>query len=166
MPTPTYDLIASNVLASPATTVTFSSLNTVAAAYRDLVVVTVGASTDSFVYAYMRFNSDAGTYSYVYANGDGSAQASAGPGDNKIQLGGKASYYTTALQAVARIEIFDFAQTDKHKNQIIRFDSAGQATEMMASRWATTSAITSINLIMNVGSWATGSTFYLYGIVS
>lgn len=166
MPTSTYDLLASNVLSSSASSVTFSSLNTVAAGYRDLVLVIVGAATSPDTYAFMRFNSDSGTYAYVYANGNGTNTAASGPGDNKIQLGGRASYFTGNLETLIQIQLFDFAQTDKHKSQLIRFNNASRAVEMMGSRWGSTSAITSINLIMNVGSWLAGSSFYLYGIVS
>lgn len=158
------DLLAQQVLASPASSVTFSSLGTIAAGYRDLMVTLVGGASSPDMYAFMRFNGDAGTYNYVFANGNGSTTASSGPGDNKIQLGGRASYFTGSLETLVQVQIFDFAQTDKHKSQLVRFNSPNRAVEMMASRWASTSAIISINLVMNTGNWLAGSTFTLYGI--
>jgi hypothetical protein len=64
------------------------------------------------------------------------------------------------------IQFMDYAQTDKHKTVLMRTNRAGGGVSMIAGRWASTSAITSIVLAPDGGTFNTGSTFYLYGIVS
>ena len=159
MPTPTYDLIASNVLSSSASSVTFSSLNTIAATYRDLVIVAEGAagSSTSTVFGYL--NSDTNSnYNWVRMQGDGSsAVTSASSATNQ-------PWIFNWGQSLMIVQYFDFAQTDKHKNWIARGNAANARVSAIAGRWANTNAVTSITLQLQTGTFAAGSTFYLYGI--
>jgi hypothetical protein len=167
MPTPTYDLIASNVLGSNATSVTFSSLDTIAASYRDLIVVQsarVVTTSDSFR---IRINGDTGTnYNAVRMRGDGSAASS-----NSASSAAGPVYMTqsdtlsSTTRDVSIIHFFDFSQTNKHKTFLARIDNSALSTNAGAYRWASTSAITSIELTSN-DTFQSGSSFYLYGIVS
>jgi hypothetical protein len=165
MPTPTYDLIASNVLGSSAASVTFSSIS---GSYRDLVLSIVADGT-SAASLRLQFNTDTGSnYNWLSAYGTGSStgsQSGASQTDMRIAT---AAYFDTANQLQVRATVLDYSATDKHKAVLSRADSAsdGQATEMIAGRWASTSAITEVKLFPNAGSFEAGSSFYLYGIVS
>ena len=150
MPTPTYDLIASNVLSSSASSVTF---NSIPATYRDLVLVTSGLNGGFFA----RLNGDTGAnYSRVYMRGNGSSALSGAGSENFVRVNGWATIF----------HFLDYSATDKHKPILIRSDTYYSLTQADAQRWANTAAINSIELNANGGDFPSGSTFYLYGIVS
>jgi hypothetical protein len=160
MPTPTYDLIASSVLGSASATVTFSSIP---ATYRDLVLVSNPLSTVSSSNFYAEFNGDTGggsTYPQIFMQGNGSTASSGifGAGDLIAGLAQSGS--------VNILQIFDYSATDKHKTTIFRGENAAVRAIAAAGRWANTAAITTIDIKPFSGSFDTGSTFYLYGIVS
>ena len=158
MPTPTYTLIDSVTLASSASSVTFSSLDTIAAGYRDLVLVVTGTASTNTFYRF-RFNSDSTNtnYTYVQMIGTGTDALSAAVND------ANAGSLTTA-ESNSLIQIMDFAQTDKHKSYLYRnnFTSVRAA----AGRWSNTAAITSIQLAINTGTFNAGSTLSIYGIAA
>lgn len=165
MATPTYDALASTTLASSASSVTFSSLDTIAAGYRDLVLVcnyTHTANTNSR----LKVNGSSTGYSGVWMAGTGSA-ANSGPG------GGAGAYVELEVyqpqignKAQAMISLFDFSVTDKHKSLLLRVDNSARATEASAWRWGNTSAITSVSIEVPSGAYDTGSVFSLFGIVA
>jgi hypothetical protein len=157
MPTPTYTALANITLGSTATSVTFSSIP---ATYRDLILVYSGTST-SVSGVEGRFNGDSGTnYSLVRMFGTGS------PGSSSATTNYFPVVYTgLPITALSIVQIMDYSATDKHKTVLTRAGGAGYTTtEALASRWANTAAITSIN-ILSIG-FTSGSTFALYGIAS
>lgn len=159
--TATYDLIASNVLSSSASSVTFSSIP---GTYRDLIVVTTGLSTSTEASLRMRLNSDTGTnYNYIWVIGITSEAVS--NASSFASIGIVPDSGGTQGRGSNIIQIMDYSATNKHKTAISR---AGYSTEvyMTANRWASTSAITTIELYPSANQFASGSTFYLYGIVS
>lgn len=160
MPTPTYDLIASNVLSSSASSVTFSSIS---GSYRDLVLVVNATAPGNNLN--LRFNSDTGTnYSYVWANGNGSTTVSnSAASQNQMIL--TSATYLTSVRNTNISQIMDYSATDKHKTVLTR-GNGEYGTEMRAGRWASTSAITSVTAICDGGSFDANSSFYLYGLVS
>lgn len=168
MPTPTYDLIASNVLGSAASSVTFSSIP---ATYRDLVVVVQAESASSVPSLRLRLNGDTANMSSVYAAGDGS---SASTGTATQIDSSPVSLNSSQPSFLAIYNVMDYSATDKHKtvlhraNQTVEPDfSSFWGTQMAASRWASTSAVTSLVFVLsNGGNIETGSSFHLYGIVS
>lgn len=153
MPTPTYDLIASNVLSSSASSVTFSSIP---ATYRDLIVVVTSTGAGSGT---MRFNGDTGSnYSTVAMYGDGSSAFSmSGTGTDFI-------FANMSEVSVSITQIMDYSATDKHKTVLGRYGRASGQVWARATRWANTAAINQIT--MTHGTFGAGATFYLYGIVS
>ena len=161
MPTPTYDLIASNVLSSSASSVTFSSIP---ATYRDLILVDSLTPTGSGIASLITFNSDSGAnYSFVYMLGDGSSTGSA---QNTGQTFLASCYSSATVRGVGIMNIMDYSATDKHKTVITKRKSPDTFVIAYAQRWANTAAINSITITANTGSFASGSTFYLFGIVS
>ena len=168
MPTPTYDLIASNVLTSSASSVTFSSIP---ATYRDLVFVAEWNVQSGFgTYVKVRFNSDSGTnYSLVEMKGDGaSAVSTSSTGENGIFVGDYNAAPTANQKFLTIQQIMDYSATDKHKTVLERSNNASGVVTGWAHRWASTSAITSLQILcVSAGqTFSAGNSFYLYGIVS
>ena len=165
MPTPTYDLIASSVITSSTANVTFSSIGS---GYRDLVLVVNARPVNNDVGLRLRVNSDTGSnYPYVTMYGDGSTAASTTATATSITLGvGLASPNTANTLAVA--QFLDYSATDKHKTILGRTNiptGTYPGVTADAYRWASTSAITAIEVYFGSGNISSG-TFYLYGIVS
>jgi hypothetical protein len=60
----------------------------------------------------------------------------------------------------------DYSATNKHKSVVTRNDHPSH-TQAQANRWANTAAITSISIAVRGGSsFASGSTFSLYGVIA
>jgi len=159
MPTPTYTPLATVTLTSSASSVTFSSIP---ATYRDLILVITGSLATTPGDLSLRFNSDSGSnYSYVRMSGSGSATNSSADTATRAFISG---FQRAATNWISINHIFDYAQS-KHKTMLSRFDDSAQGTNAIATRWANTSAITSILINEASGfSYASGSTFSLYGI--
>lgn len=154
--------LANITLSSPTTNVTFSSITGL---YRDLLLV---CNTTSAVYTgdyiAMKLNGDTGSNYTVVTMGNVS-------GGNSLNSSHYANSSTgwLAIQggvnATTHINIMDYAQTDKQKAWISRAGAADYGIEMVAGRWASTAAITSINVYgVNGWNWTAGSSFALYGV--
>lgn len=156
--------LATTTLASASATVTFAGIP---GGYRDLRIVATLQTTSGPVDIAGRFNSDSGSnYSRVGMYGNGST---AGSFTNTSVAQFYWAYATSPVSNVFNsfvTDIMDYTATDKHKTLLSRADLAGDSTAAYANRWASTSAITSISLFPTSGSFAAGSTFSLYGIVS
>lgn len=155
---PTYDCIATTTLSSSQSSVTFSSIS---GSYTDLVYViynkTGGINTG------IRFNSDGGSnYSLTQIYGDGSAAASLKSTNVTYGIAG-------VIQSDATVvgHIMNYSNTTTNKTLIGR-GGAGSGTylDLCVTLWRSTSAITSVTFYQgeNTGTWASGSTFTLYGI--
>lgn len=149
-------------LGSAQSTVTFASIPST---YRDLRIV-VNAATSAEGNIFIQVNNDTGSnYSLVnMRSSGGGAQSSAGT-STRIQ-----SNYSTGLQtssrAVNAYDIMDYSQTNRHKVILIRANHADEV-DVIAGRWASNSAITSVKLTANdSGNFTIGSTFALYGVVA
>lgn len=156
--TVTYDLIASNVLSSTAASVTFSSIS---ASYRDLVLVVSGpTATNPDLVIELNGDTTAANYSNVNMYGNGST-ATSGTGFRPKRIGvwgtGSSNFITQFL---------DYSATNKHKTYLSRVNDAGSGVWAAANRWANTAAINEIKAVADGTTWASGTTFYLYGIVS
>lgn len=149
--------LATLTLSGSQTTITFSNIP---ATYRDLrlVVNAYGPGGDN---SYCRFNSDSSSnYPQVYMYGNGSSANSSSSTWTEQYLGTLGTAMTTNT-----LDIFDYAQSDKHKSTLARGNDTTAYVQARAGCWASTSAITSIAVTCG-GSYSTGSTFSLYGIVS
>ena len=161
MPTPTYVPLANITLGSSAATVTFSSIS---GAYRDLVLVATHRNTTTATSVRLRYNGDSGSnYTTVWMGGTGSGTFSG-------TFSGDATIITdsnTGNDSISITHILDYSATDKHKTQLSRGSGAGINAIAFAGRWANTAAITSIVASYpGGGSFTSGSTFALYGIVA
>lgn len=164
MPTPTYDLIASQVLSASASSVTFSSLPTTT--YRDLILVAnQREGTSGTTQPQLRLNGDGSSNGYfsvlLEANGTSTFSNTYNNFNQMLfafNIGTINSNPNTLI-----VNFLDYRATDKHKIVFARNGNSSTGLELVASRWANTSAITSFELI---ASAAAGSTFHLYGIAS
>jgi len=165
MPTATYIALANITLTSSQATVVFSNIPTT---YRDLILVG-DITPDGNIGYYLRVNGDTGSnYSAVVMSGNSfNTTASTTQSGTFAQVG---IYYVSNANRQNIISHFmDYSATDKHKTILTR---TGHPNEVVATaaRWASTTAINSITLSgqqnFSTNSFASGSTFALYGIVS
>lgn len=162
MPTATYIALANLTLTGTDASITFSSIpNT----YRDLFIVTNTDNTAQADY-YLRFNGDTGSnYNRVTGQGTGSVVSyNSSSNATFMRLNGNADL-ATDFSHNALIHVLDYSATDKQKTVLSRTNSTF-GVDMTAGRWASTSAITSVTIYPSTGSFESGSTFSLYGIVS
>lgn len=165
MSTPTYDLLASSVLTTATSSVTFASLDTVAAGYRDLVLVVEARSNASVVSFFLQFNADTGNnYNFVLARGNGGAESTARD-TNREKITLSTADGVASQSVLVLTNIMDFS-AGKHKTVLFRSDRVGNGTEMGAGRYANTAAITQLRIFTEANQYAAGSTFFLYGIAS
>jgi len=164
MGTPTFDVIAETTLTSASASVTFSSLNTLAAGYRDLIVM-VDLTSTSNVQVRSRINGDSGSnYQFVEMEGDGSS-ASGGFGA-RTQIDCNDSTVQSGHSYNCILQFFDVATTDRHKNILVRSNNASSETKAAGIRWMNLSAITSIEIFTPSNTYPVGSNFKLIGIVA
>ena len=157
MPTPTYTPLATVTLGSSAASVTFSSIP---ATYRDLILVIKGGPTTSDDLT-VKLNSDSGAnYSRVYALGNGTGTSSG------ADSSGGFGAFATGTNNTIILQFMDYSATDKHKTVLSRFSSTEQYAGMIAGRWANTAAVTTIGLTVTSTTFASASTFSLYGVIS
>jgi len=153
--------LANTTLAVAAASITFGSIP---ATYRDLrlvVTATNGLTTNGFR---LTLNSDTGAnYSQVVMYGNGSSATSATDGPNYIYLNDFVAASTTEV-TLSTVDIMDYSATDKHKTVLERGNRAGASVAASASRWASTAAVTTVQINTGGGTIAAGSTFALYGV--
>lgn len=161
----TYEPIATTTLGSDTATVTFSSIS---GSYTDLVLIENGkVSAGGGSYSRLRFNSDTGSnYSSTFIYGNGTAAGS----DRYSNFTFMSINYVAAIETNFNhnniINIQNYSNSTTYKTVLARANNAATATDSTVGLWRSTSAITSIDYYLNSGSWATGSTFTLYGIKS
>lgn len=150
-------------LTSSASSVTFGSIPQ---GYRDLRLV-VTAHLDVGTDLYMRFNSDSGSnYSKVVMYGTGASAASSASTSTVLVMQYQGYPTTTAGGHVNTSDIMDYSQTDKHKTALFRGNAAQNGTDATAGRWASTSAITTIEIYAGSSRiLQAGSTFKLFGVM-
>lgn len=161
-----YVPIATTTLANNAQSVTFSSIPTSVegVALRDLIMVINGRTVESG--SYMGFailnSSITGIYNNVTMAGyAASFSTSSYGGTDSFQgfAGGISSLPSTSI-----IHFLDYAATNKFKTFISRGDAPTELTAS-ASTFRSTAAITSIRLLLSSNAtFATGTSFSLYGI--
>lgn len=164
MPTPTYTPLANITLGSSAASVSFSSISQ---SYKDLVFVISGITSSNQNVRFQVNGLTTNIYSRIHMSGDGTSAAS-GTSTNDVaaMLTSGVDYATTTAGWQSRCDFMDYSTTNKHKIVLSRSGLASAATNAMATRIGTTSAITSVVFSPAAGTWSVGSTFTLYGIVA
>ena len=81
-----------------------------------------------------------------------------------MRLNGNADL-ATDFSHTAIIHINEYSRTDRHKNVLARTNST-HGVDATSGRWASDSPVTSVTIYPSTGSFESGSTFSLFGIVS
>jgi len=147
--------LATTTLSSSANSVTFASIPS---GYRDLIVVaersvTSGANSEKF---YLNTDTTNNNYTRIAMYGTGSSALSyAGTNSSTVGL--------TTTSGLIVYQLMDYSATDKHKVFLYREDKASVQTLAGVHRWASTAAVTSIEIEAENNTYAIGSRFSLYG---
>jgi hypothetical protein len=169
-----FESIASTVISSSTSSVTFSSIpGTFQHLHLRLNVRTVdGAVGGNYLNVY--FNNDtASGYSYAYNEaGNPPSSTNFGTGASTSNTQAYSPYVATNANASSYfgpiiMDIFDYANTNKRKTFHMRgffHDRANSRPSKMAGHWRDASAITSIKIEVPSGNYVNGSSFALYGI--
>lgn len=171
MAKPTMTLIGSQVLVSPATSVTFSSIPQT---YTDLRLVcsTLLGSGGSDYALLMQFNGDTSSnYSYTFLRGSGSSGVSCGNTTSTVNITGVNLAGGSSSSGFASSETYIPNYTSAAKKQIAVWgveetNSTAINLTTNGNSYRGTSAITSIYIFNSGGSpqFIANSSFYLYGI--
>ena len=155
--TNTWVAIGASTLSGTASSLTFGSIP---GGYRDLILAVQGGATSNFQFR-VRFNGDTGSnYPYVQMYGEPNGYGSDANTLDHI----RAVFGNTANTGVATLQIMDYSNISKHKTVLAREQGMSESYIVArASRWASNSAINTIEIIPHSGSLQTGSTFTLYG---
>ena len=148
------------------------SFSSIPSTYKHLQIRFISRSSDAAAVRGMNitFNGDtAANYTRHQLSGDGSTTSATGGADeNDIQAGQvPGSTVASGIMGVGIYDIHDYASTTKFKTMRIfnGFDTNGSGTiRMQSGLWRSTSAISSLSLILNAGNFIEGTTFALYGI--
>jgi len=160
----TYTPIATTTLGSATPSYTFSSIS---GSYTDLVLVAAMQRTGSAANCLIRVNGDSGSnYSFTFLYGDGSAaDSSALSNQNQMQMDSRSYPPASGFNnMIANFQNYSNATT--YKTVISRSNETSGGTEAFVNLWRNTAAITSIEVRIGSGNFATGSTFTLYGIAA
>ena len=170
MPTNTY--VALDKVTVSGSSTTSINFNSISSSYTDLVVVCSAANTTTSTNMLIRFNSDSSSlYSQTTISGTGSAAGSNRYSNQSAiyvierhEMTSAANSYSTSI-----INIQNYSNTNIFKSVLSRsgtVNSSAAGTDQTVSLWRSTSAITSVTLLVNAGAFAAGSTFSLYGIAA
>jgi hypothetical protein len=158
-----YVALANLTLGSTATTITFTSISQ---SYRDLILVINATSGNASSHQpSVRINGGTNSYNYVTMFGTGSTTgATASSGNSQISLTGNQSALRADGPLVIVAQFNDYSSTDKFKTCLSR--ASGVTSQVIATLGTNenTAAISSLT-VMNA-TFASGSTFALYGIAS
>jgi len=158
----TYEPIATTTLGTSASTITFSSIP---ATYTDLRVVFATAGQSASATTQLRFNNDSTTiYSRTTLIGDGaSATSGRTTSGTNITLGNALDSTNPSLLTA---DVFSYAgSTNKTVLANINNDRNGTGfVSNLVGLYASTTAISRVDLICNGGTYNTGTTATLYGI--
>jgi hypothetical protein len=158
--------LANVTLSSAASSITFGSIPTSVngVALRDLYLVVNGTFSVSAQPLLTRINNNTSgsNHTSVVMLGESSGAISAAY-TNDFWFISAGNMGTGNF--VATIQLMDYSATDKHKSALSRnnYGSAG-SVQAAAHRFASTNAITTVQVFVGTGLFAIGSTFALWGI--
>lgn len=166
----TYTLISSNVLASNASSITFSAIP---ATYTDLVIKftarSTSADTDPTNTARLRIdlNGDSSTGSITSLLGNGATTSSFRDAGTNYVLGLQGTNTTSNTFTNGEIYVPSYTASQSKPFSVLAVTETNATTALTsagANLWANSSAITSVTLQALFGSIVAGSSFHLYGI--
>ena len=156
----TYEPIATTTLGS-AGNLTFTSIPST---YTDLILVGAGTATSTGDIR-VRFNNDSGSnYSNTVLLGEASTARSARSTSATASIIGFYWFGLQSDQAHWIINIQNYANTTTYKTALARSNNKPKETDAIVALWRSTAAIDRIDLFVNGSTFASGTTFSLYGI--
>lgn len=167
MATSTEIAIASQTLASPASSITFSAIP---GTYTDLRLVLVTKMSANGGNGYLvRFNSNSsGIYSYTMMGSYGptiTISSNNNSASNLDTLGAVSASYPVNIN----LDLFSYSSTSIYKTMLSQIAGdlvSGGSVEVSANMWRSADAITSITITNNDGfTFSTGAIATLYGIL-
>ncbi len=166
-----YDLLATEILTSSSSSITFASLGTYAPDYQHLQLRMVGrtnrASTSDYIN--VQLNGDTGSnYAHhsLYGNGSSVVAGTALTSDSKMGFNrfSGASASSNIFGSIV-LDLLDAFETTKYKTLRSLGGTAAVSINLNSGLWMDTDALTSIKIEPGSGSsLITGSRFSLYGI--
>ena len=161
----TYTPIATYTVPSATSSYTFSSIS---GSYTDLVLIVNAKSTSGGVDVSMRFNGDtASNYSKTNLYGDAGGATSTRQSNQTQGNINLAGYITTTFGPYQIVNIMNYANTTTYKTYLSRAGNTSVGVDAIVGTWRKTpEAITSITLFVSGDTFASGSTFSLYGIAN
>ena len=167
-----FDLLETQVLASSASSVSFTGLSTYAADYQHLQIRVTSRDTRAIAInnAFFTFNGDSGSnYSYHGLIGDGSTAFGDYGVSTAIMIFGSTAGANAAagIYAATVVDILDAFETTKYKTirAFTGATSSNSTVRMWSGSWRNTDALSSILIDPAVAaSYVAGSRFSLYGI--
>lgn len=164
-----FEQIETVLLSSTTASVTFSSIPST---YKHLQVRTTARTNDALDLGGVafRFNGDSGSnYTYHILDGDGSTVSSFAGTSQNMGLFGLVHGNTSPASSFGGVvsDILDYASTSKNKTvrSLSGRRATGAAVRLVSAAWLSTSAVTSLTILNNVGgSFVSGTRFTLYGI--
>ena len=156
-------LLNSQTLGVTTTSVVFSAIPQT---YRDLVLVCTYAQGTGGNQPRVVINGDGGT-NYFVVSATGYTTATAASWSANIAEIHPMNFTGITANEIGlwKLDFLDYSATDKQKIVLSRSNHTGEI-DMNAARWANTAAITSLTLSPQSGSFNSGSTFYLYGVIA
>jgi hypothetical protein len=130
--------------------------------YTDLVLVYNGSVTTNNTGPIITVNSDSGTnYSYTRLSGNGSS-----PGSDRTTNNAGAGWAisTVADQTIVQVHFMNYSNPNIWKTFIERWNDASSYVGAIAFLYRSFTPITRINISAGTSTFASGSTFSLYGI--
>jgi hypothetical protein len=161
----TYEPIATTTLATTTASVTFSAIS---GSYTDLILAFDGLSTagsDAVGFQIKVNGADGSLQSYTRLQGNGTTAASTRVADGDPAVGVIGNSERTNIIA----HIMNYSNATTFKTILSRFntlDSGDGRTGAYVNLTRSTNAVTSLLIDLSTGSFASGSTFSLYGIAS
>lgn len=153
----TYTPIASVPITTTTASVSFAAIPQT---YTDLVLVFSGTATAQTA-ATLRYNGDTGNnYSITYLYGDGSSVLTG----TEANLSVCDAFYVSTIQSTGVCHIQNYSNTTTNKTFITRAGTTDSLVISYTGMWRNTSAITSMSVQLDSGSFNAGTTLNLYGI--
>lgn len=159
MATGTYELITTEVLSSPAASISLTGIDQ---SYRDLRLVTF-SDTSTQAYFRVRINGDsASNYHGIRLYGNGVSAYSDSFANQNLIYG-----YDTLSTTVVTFDFFDYSTTDRKKPILASQRAIANGVFEWCWRWNNTSAITQIDVFeYSTGNLPATFGFHLFGIAS
>jgi hypothetical protein len=160
----TYEPIATQTLASTATSVTFSSIPSI---YTDLVLVMNLKTVADGGYNYYNFNGDTATnYSSTRLDANGTSVISGrSTSENILYQSHYANTDNSNFNTLIIMNLMNYSNTTTYKTVLTKAMNATKGIDQVVGLWRSTAAISTI-LISQSQTMTAGCTFTLYGIKS